>query len=140
MNLAQIENHLKKRKYKNENHFFKVLYSFCHRYKIDYATFSTVGCDYLGNNIVAFDKEGFFDSTNFDIKKVTKEQSDEKLTSLIKTKYINKKDVIVIYRSFWGLQKIVFYDSTTNQNFCLGGNEKENFMEFKKLVDSYHEL
>ena len=32
------------------------------------------------------------------------------------------------------------YDSTTNQNFCIGGNEKETAIEFKKLVDLYHKL
>lgn len=141
MNLDNINKHLNRRKYKNEIAFFEVLYNFCHRYKIDYATFSTVGRDYMGNSLTSFDKEGYSNTTLFDTKKIKKEQSYEKLNKLLKSKYVNgKRDIVVIYRSFWGLQKLVIYDSKTNTNLAIKGNEQETAMDFKKLVDLYHSL
>lgn len=140
MNLQNISNHLQKRKYKNEIEFFRVLYSFCHRYKVDYATFSSVGWDFYGSKITTFDKKGFSNTKYFHTKKVSYEQADENLTKFIEKNHIKKKDLIVIYESLFGLNKLIFYDAKTHKQFVVSGYANEARECFEKVVDLFHSL
>jgi hypothetical protein len=140
MNLAEIKSLLELAEPITERWLNKTILDYCFANEISYATFSTIGRNGFGNTLKEFKPE-YSPEQQFDVKKVTKEQSYLKLSKIIKTKYLDgKKDIVVFYRTFFGLNRIIFYDSETNKHLIIHGQADIEQEAFSKLVDLYHSI
>jgi hypothetical protein len=138
MNLKEIKSLLELAEPITEQWLNKTILDYCFANEITIATFSTVGIKGFGNTLKEFGTE-FIPEQEFDVKKVTKQQSNEKLSSIIQKSYLDgQKDIVVFYRTFWGLHRVVFYDSETNSHLVIHGQASEQQEAFNKLVDLYH--
>jgi len=141
MNLAEIKSLLELAEPITEQWINKTILDYCFANEISVATFSTVGRNGFGNTLKEFGGEEYSPEQEFDVKNVTKEQSNLKLSNIIKKNYLDgKKDIVVFYRSFFGLQRIIFYDSENNKHLVIHGQATEEQEAFSKLVDLYHSI
>lgn len=145
MDLQAIQKHIdkrieQKRLFKDSYEFMTLIHKICHKYKVDLVTLSDVGRGMFGNKLLTFDKDGFFDEKEFCIKGITKEESTNKLISVVNKKYVNERDFILINQGFWGMRYCQIYDSKTHKSIRLEGDAGDIQNQFRELEDIYHEM
>lgn len=137
MNLKEIISSIEQSPPKTEIELQRRAFKYCIKNKIDFIEFSTVG--YGSSKINKF-SEGLFFSEPFATKKETILETNKRLSEHIKANYLQKKDCVVWFSTFFGLVNCRFYDAQTNKSLNIEGEAREKQKSFSSLVELYHSL
>lgn len=137
MNLPEIDYSIKENPPQTEIELQSRVLDYCIKNKIDFIEFSTVGKDF--SKVNKFSEEQFYNKP-FATKKETIIEINERLSKYIKDNYLQKKDCVVWFSTFFGMVNCRFYDAKTNKNINIQGTAKDCQKGFKKLVDLYYSL
>lgn len=137
MNLTEIDYSIKENPPQTEIELQSRVLEYCIKNEIDFIEFSTVGRDW--SKVNKFSENQFY-SEPFATKKETTTEINERLSKYIKDNYLQKKDCVVWFSTFFGLVNCRFYDAKTNKNINIQGTAKNCQEGFKTLVDLYHSL
>lgn len=137
MNLNEIGYSIKENPPKTEIELQSRVLNYCIKNKIDFIEVSTVGKDW--SKVNKFSREVFYNEP-FATKKETIKETNDRLIRYINENYINKKDCVVLFSTFFGMTSCKFYDAETNKNININGIAREQQKAFVNLVDLYHTL
>ena len=137
MNLTEINFSIVENPPQTEIELQSRVLEYCIKNSIDFIEFSTVGGDW--SKVNKFSENEFYNEP-FATKKETMVEANERLSKYIKDNYLQKKDCVVWFSTFFGLVNCRFYDAKTNKNLNIHGTAKDCQKGFKKLVDLYHSL
>ena len=135
MNLDEIKYSVEKNPPKTEIELQTRVLNYCMKNKIDFIQFSTIGRGW--SRVNKYSEEEFYNES-FGTKKETITETNERLSKYIKNNYLQKKDCVVWFSTFFGLASCRFYDAAGNKSFNIIGTAKEEQENFKKLADLYH--
>ena len=137
MNLTEIDFSIKEKPPQTEIELQSRVLEYCIKNDIDFIEFSTVGRGW--SKVNKFSENQFYNEP-FATKKETVTETNERLSKYIKDNYLQKKDCVVWFTTFFGLVNCRFYDFKTDKNINIQGTAKEEQKLFKKLADLYHEI
>lgn len=137
MNLTEIDYSIKENPPQTEIELQSRVLKYCIKNSIDFIEFSTVGRDW--SKVNNFSENQFYNEP-FATKKETTTETNKRLSKYIKDNYLQKKDCVVWFSTFFGLVNCRFYDAKTNKNINIQGTAKDCQEGFKTLVDLYHSL
>lgn len=135
MNLKEINHSLEQSPPKTEIELQTRVLEYCIKNEVDFIEVSTVGYGYSKINKYS---ENVFCSNEFAKKGEAINDTNKRLCEYIKTEYLEKKDCVVWFSTFFGLVACRFYDAQTNTNINIGGSASKEQKVFKELVNLLH--
>ena len=137
MKLKEIRFSIKQNPPQTEIELQSRILEYCIKNKIDFIEFSTIGTKWSKINKYS---EGEFYNEPFAKKKETITEVNERLSKYIKDSYLQKKDFIIWFSTFFGLVNCRFYDAETNENINIEGTAREQNKSFNSLIELYHKV
>ena len=137
MNLKEISLSIEAKAPKTERELHDRTLEYCINNKIDFIEVSTVGFEW--SKVNKYSQEVFYNKPFYN-KGETIHQTNERLLEYIEKNYINKKDCVVWFSTFFGLKEVIFYDSLTHSSIRFKGGASEEATNFNKLIDIYHSI